>query len=271
MAKRKPKPIFLKLFDYAFSFVIIFCFLLLFSFLLYALKGIWDEHKMADFRGQYIHPVALKGNFSNETSIIHAEKLYADNKDYLGWVTIEETPINYPVMSGDKYYRKNFQKKFDEGGLPFIKEYSPKRNPINIFGHNMGYGRKDYFSCLLNFKDEEYFKAHPYVYLTMRSEKGNRYKIIGYMEYKIKDIPNWNYNVVKFGSDKDFLKWKNEVSKRLIQKDAALNEISIDKGRILILTTCHSKTWREDGIRSVLICYRSEKDSGTNIKYENDQ
>ena len=40
-------------------------------------------------------------------------ELYNINSDFIGWISIENTSLNYPVMqNGDYYLRKNFYKQY---------------------------------------------------------------------------------------------------------------------------------------------------------------
>lgn len=46
--------------------------------------------------------------------LLEIQKLYQQNNDLIGWITIEDTKIDYPVMftKGEDYYlRRDFYKK----------------------------------------------------------------------------------------------------------------------------------------------------------------
>ena len=71
-------------------------------------------------------------------------KLYKKNSDLIGWVTVKNTKIDYPVMQTKKdseyYLHRNFEKKSDVNGLPFLDAKcdidEPKGNLI-VYGHHL--------------------------------------------------------------------------------------------------------------------------------------
>lgn len=91
--------------------------------------------------------------------------LYAENPDFIGWLTIPDTKVDYPVMqnaSDNEYYiHRNFQKEWDGSGLPFLDlqcSYTePTANQI-IYGHNMKSGTM--FAGLLSYKSEKFYEEH---------------------------------------------------------------------------------------------------------------
>ena len=57
---------------------------------------------------------------------INIQELYNINNDIIGWIKIEDTNINYPVMQtkdrANYYLRKDFYKKYSQWGTPFLAE-----------------------------------------------------------------------------------------------------------------------------------------------------
>ena len=94
---------------------------------------------------------------------------FLKNPDMVGWIKIPDTCVDYPVMwtpNDEEYYlRKDFDKKYDKTGTPFLDTESsmyPASTNLIIYGHNF----KDVmFYDVLKYEDEDYFKAHPYVYI----------------------------------------------------------------------------------------------------------
>ena len=96
------------------------------------------------------------------------EELYAENPDLAGWITIEDTVLDYPVMytpeEPDKYLYKNFKVNTDSNGLPYIEEtcsLDPESDNLIIYGHHMASGKM--FTSLMNYANENYWKKHPIV------------------------------------------------------------------------------------------------------------
>ncbi len=95
--------------------------------------------------------------------------LYEKNPDFVGWLTIEGTNVDLPVMytpdQEQKYLRKNFDGDYALAGTPFIASRSDPEKPttnVIIYGHNMKDGSM--FSDLLKYKDEEFYQAHKQIH-----------------------------------------------------------------------------------------------------------
>ena len=109
-------------------------------------------------------------------------EIYADNPDIAGWVTIEGTVLDYPVMytpeDGEKYLYKNINGSFDANGLPFIEDdcsVDPESDNIIIYGHNMKSGKM--FASLMNYAKKEYWEQHPTIrFSTLYEER--EYEIV---------------------------------------------------------------------------------------------
>ncbi|BAG09199.1 class B sortase [Finegoldia magna] len=220
--------------------------------------------ELADFK----KPENLKDiSFNKTSSIIDNDALTKANKDYIGWLTIEGTNINTPVVKSDFYFRKNFKKKYSLAGTPFIPKYNPESNIKSIFGHNLGYGRTDAFHDITNYSDKNYYNSHQTVYFTENKVKGNKYKVVAFLNYSTEN--KFNYLDVNFKTSKDFVDWKLNIKNLSKYTDENFENIQFNNGKILILSTCHSTTWSDDGIRSVLICYSPERLKNINIDYYN--
>lgn len=60
----------------------------------------------------------------NVAEDIDLQKLYNINSDLVGWIKIDGTNLNYPVMqNGNFYLRKNFYKNYSSCGTPYLAEY----------------------------------------------------------------------------------------------------------------------------------------------------
>ena len=95
-------------------------------------------------------------------------ELYQMNTDFVGWITIDGTDIDYPVMQSmydeEFYLHKDFDKEYTKGGTLFIDTSSDPSEPsanILIYGHNMTTGKM--FHSLFEYEDEEFYKEHKYI------------------------------------------------------------------------------------------------------------
>ena len=98
----------------------------------------------------------------------------------VGWVYIQDTKINYPVMyspeNPEKYLKRNFYNKYSVSGVPFI-DVRCGLNSTNIilYGHNMK--NLTMFGGLRKYLNKNYLNEHPII--EFETLKGlNYYKII---------------------------------------------------------------------------------------------
>ena len=92
--------------------------------------------------------------------------LYSMYPDLVGWIKVDGTPIDYPVMqdhTGGEYYLKhNFEGKDDNKGNPFVSadaSIDPMDQNIVVFGHNVSDGSQ--FGDLDAYLDKKFYKKHP--------------------------------------------------------------------------------------------------------------
>ena len=138
--------------------------------------------------------------------------LYQKNHDFVGWLTIPDTVIDYPVMytpHNEEYYlRRDFDGNYSEAGTLFIDTDSDYKKPsdnVLIYGHNMNSGKM--FHDLLKYEDEEFYKNHKqFTFDTIREE--GTYEVIAAFRtviYPETDTVNFKYYTF-FNADtpKDF-------------------------------------------------------------------
>lgn len=127
--------------------------------------------------------------------------LYQQNPDFIGWLTIEGTKIDYPVMytpEDEEYYlHKNFDKEYSAAGTLFVDTSSvpigETTDNILIYGHNMKSGTM--FSGLLKYGTEEYYLEHKYIQFDTLEGPGT-YEVIAafYTQiYADDDTANYHY------------------------------------------------------------------------------
>jgi len=99
--------------------------------------------------------------------------LFKQNPDMVGWITIEGTAINYPVMQtperAEFYLRRNFEKQYSVHGVPFAAEscsIKPQSDNITIHGHNMKDGTM--FSALGKYRSRAFYEAHSLIHFDTR-------------------------------------------------------------------------------------------------------
>lgn len=96
-------------------------------------------------------------------------ELYEINNDLVGWMRIEGTEIDYPVMQTpgrtDFYLKRNFDKDHSERGCLYVREecdvFRPSDN-VTIYGHTMMDGSM--FAYLHEYQDKEVWEDNRLIF-----------------------------------------------------------------------------------------------------------
>ena len=93
--------------------------------------------------------------------------ILVQNGECIGWICIEGTAVNYPVMhtpnDPQKYLRKNFEGKYSVSGVPFLDYRCTPDTHLIVYGHNMKDGTM--FSDLKKYLDNSFREQHPVIEL----------------------------------------------------------------------------------------------------------
>jgi len=162
------------------------------------------------------------------------EGLLKKNPDTIGWIYCPETHIDYPVVQGktnDEYLHKSFEGARNVAGSIFMDaENKADLSDFNtvLYGHHMRNGSM--FRDLDHYKEEEYYKKHPYM-LYMTPDKNYVVEIFAGFVSSVKE-DSWD---IVFPTTEDRQKW---IDKRL-DKSAFKGIITPDiNSHILTLSTC---------------------------------
>ena len=133
-----------------------------------------EQTVFEELAGEVEEVRAREDSFTNhETRLKPAEEakqilpeyafLYQENNDLAGWVKIEDTRINYPVVSTPEepefYLHRDFYGQESYSGTPFIGQGYQAENPIlMVFGHHMRNGTM--FSDLMKYRDDSFWGNH---------------------------------------------------------------------------------------------------------------
>ena len=168
------------------------------------------------------------------------------NGDCVGWIYIEDTQVNYPVMytpyEAQKYIDKSFDLKSSSYGVPFIEaKCDPNGEHVIIYGHNMKNGSM--FAVIKQYRDKEFFDSHPIIeYETL--EGCRTYTVIAMCEIHAKD--KW-YSFLDTSDPEEMEEQINRILTRAVQKA----DVEIVPGKkLLTLSTCQGG---DDNTRRVLI------------------
>lgn len=161
------------------------------------------------------------------------------NTDFVGWISIDGTNINYPVMQtieNPNYYLKHgFEKQYSNYGVPYVQENCALgiSDNIVVYGHNMNNGSM--FADLCSYEREDFYREHPIVRFDTLSSLGEyeivaAFKTVAYSEQGFK-----YYHFVDAASEDDFNSFVSQC-KALALYDT---DVSAEYGdKLLTLSTC---------------------------------
>ena len=175
-------------------------------------------------------------------------ELYAQNKDIVGWVKIEDTPIDYPVLQAadnDYYLTHSFDgtktisgSLFADCHIPLTYESVP--NNIVVYGHNLLSG--EYFSKLTYYLPARYgsldfYKTHPTFEFDTLYEEGT-YKVFAGMYINTGEKDGYAYPYHQKRSFKTKAEFMDFVG-NILDRSAFYTGVDLEYGdQILTLSTC---------------------------------
>lgn len=187
--------------------------------------------------------------------------LLASNDRIVGWVTIPDTNIDYPIAQADDndyYLHHAYDLEVSSLGCPFL-DYENSAdltdNSNFIYGHNMRNGSM--FHDLAGFTDDDYFASHRYAYIATPYRGTKRYRIVGAFlaagDEKVRKM--------QFADLSDYRSYINELWSRCETTDASfdINQVT----RTVVLSTC---SYQFNDARTLLICVEVD-DSGNLVNY----
>lgn len=174
--------------------------------------------------------------------VLALRELREGNSDLVGWISIEGTTINYPVMQTERepeyYLHRDFNKEKNNHGTPFLSaaaDISKPSDNIIIYGHRMNDGSM--FAPLLEYKEQEFYAKHRLVRFDT-VEKTGTYEIIavfeGYATPQTPDSFNY-YQFVNAEDESEFDKYVDNV-KELSFYETGIRAEYGDK--LITLSTC---------------------------------
>ena len=124
--------------------------------------------------------------------------LYEQNNDFVGWIQIDGTNINYPVMqtpdNPDYYLKHSFENTWSDYGVPYLDEACVigQSNNLVIYGHHMSNGSM--FCDLELYSDPAFCMEHPVIRFDTLSSFG---------EYEVIAVFRYNTNQETFRYDRE--------------------------------------------------------------------
>ena len=156
----------------------------------FIIKHYYDSAKQAEMYDNLIGVVETEPeetkepmNYSEEKTFIpEYQELYLQNNDMVGWIKVEDTKINYPVMQSKDnpnfYLKHGFDKEYSDYGCPYVQEDCEVQKPSDnlvIYGHHMSNGSM--FAHLEKFKSKDFWNEHRTITFNTLTDK-QEYEIV---------------------------------------------------------------------------------------------
>lgn len=191
-------------------------------------------------------PKEVKIHLTNDNTEIpdilpEYEKIYNKNKKLIGWIKIDDTLIDYPVMqtvNNEYYLDHNFNQEKDKNGCIFMDyqcDVVKGCDNMILYGHHMKSGKM--FGTLNKYSKQSYYEEHPTIKFDTIYEKGE-YQIMYVFRSKVyseEDVNFKYYQFINAGSEKEFNSYLNEMA-ALSLYDTGVTASYGD--RLLTLSTC---------------------------------
>ena len=189
----------------------------------------------------------------DDTVLFEYQPLYEINRDMVGWIQIEGTAIDYPVVQTPNepnfYLRRNFYKENATCGTIYVREACDVNLPsdnVTVYGHNMRNGTM--FADLHKFEKKSFWENHRYVNFDTLNEY-RTYEIFAVFKTTADLTKGFSYHIYDtFATEKAFNQYVS-TCKNLSMFDTGITHSFGEK--LLTLSTCDKSI--SDG-RLVVVC-----------------
>lgn len=184
--------------------------------------------------------------------------LYNKNKSLIGWLKIDDTNIDYPVLQSpdpDYYLTHNFYQEYDKNGSIFLDpacDVVDRNVNLILYGHHMQSGKM--FGSLNKYSQKSFFEKHRYITFDTIYEKGT-YEVMYVFRSRIyneDEIVFKYYQFIDVASETEFYSNMNEMAE-LSLYDTGVTAAYGDE--LLTLSTCD---YQETNGRFVVVAKRIE-------------
>ncbi|MFI3207138.1 MAG: class B sortase [Clostridia bacterium] len=179
-----------------------------------------------------------------DASILAAyQSLHEENNDMVGWIQIEGTNINYPVMLTENdpeyYIHRSFDDEYSYAGTPFIGEgatVSPNSDHMVIYAHHMKDGSM--FADLMDYaRVDGFWQEHTEIIFDTLDERAV-YELYGIYAIDV-SVSNGHYdfyNQLNFDDESSFNSFLENMDRYSITDD--INTTAEYGDQFISLVTC---------------------------------
>lgn len=216
---------------------------LLFSLALGSIGLLWYSARQGQAKLWQLAQEVHCDDLSDQENVFlqRLQRLHEKNEDLFGWLKIEGTTIDFPVMATPRdpefYLRRDFDKRWSHSGLPFLSDNClDSLNCDNwiIYGHHMK--THSMFTDLLLYEDEQFAREHPIQFSTL--EETGVYRVIAALQADNNSALPF-YKTTDFSDLGQFERWIQTV------ESASLYDMNIEANAgdtYITLITCRESS-----------------------------
>ncbi len=163
--------------------------------------------------------------------------LYSKNQDFVGWIFIDGTDVDYPVMQTlnepNYYLKRNFKKHHSDYGVPYVDAACELgvSNNIVIYGHNMNDGSM--FADICKYKRESFYEEHKIICFDTLSTI-DEYEVVAVFKYNASN-ETFKFNTYTTMNEAEFAEFMENVRARQLYDTG----VEVEYGdKLLTLSTC---------------------------------
>lgn len=216
---------------------------------IYASYGLFDifldyyqnRKMLSNIQDTFYDAASAEGNSTIRPGF---DELLEQNADVVGWITVDGTQIDYPILQAEDnihYLTQNYYQRESRAGSIFLDyrndiRSSEERNII-VYGHRMKDGSM--FQHLTKFLDEDFFEAHrTFEFDTLYDS----YEAEIFAVYNT--LTDFNYIQTHFDNDEEYALFLSDIQNASLYQSAV--DVSVDD-TIITLSTCDYQLDKDEG------------------------
>lgn len=221
-----------KILKYMNKFVRMIIYIALLIVLLFGGYSLWDLFKVYDGTRLDQEIIKYRPKEGESMSLVEAQKL---NPDIKGWIRIDGTKIDYPIVRGVdnfEYLNLDYKREYSLAGSIFMDyrnspDFTDKH--IVLYGHNINGNLM--FADVRNYRFDSFFKEHETGHL-FTDKNDYKLKFFSYME-----IDSYDETIYNVGFSADEL--KPELINAIKEKSSKYIDIGLSSNdQVIMLSTC---------------------------------
>lgn len=198
--------------------------------------------KLDEAKRKQLMAAGEKEQIMIENILPQYQEFFAENPYFGGWLTIEGTSINYPIMKGpdnEYYLSHNMQNEYDKYGMLVMDkrcDFFADSPQYLIYGHNSQTGSM--FGELRDYQTKKYYSIHPTILFDTLYES-EEYDIVSVftvsMDKELDDLVFYEYT--EFAKEEAYNDYIVQIKERSLYDTGAVPKYG---DKLLTLVTCEN-------------------------------